>query len=190
MVYIKNKVATLRSVSNNLEASEAEFLNGQRLAAGETGESVTTGSGPTGSGSTTSWKTRANQSAEVYWVQEKIGMQTLATKQPTSPVQDFTPPSKSRDGNNKPPWAMQTKSSQHNTPSITGTAMSPISILAKVEQRHCQNKNPQSSINKEDRVFHRRPAAESAVGKTLNRNTNSCSSLGCQTDRCQKKNRN
>lgn len=73
---------------------------------------------------------------------------------------------------------------QHNyqsTPSSTGT---PTTIPVETGQRPVQNKNPQSRTNKEASVFQQRPAAESAVGKTLNRNTDCCSSLGCQTNRC------
>lgn len=36
--HLKSKVATLRLVSNNLQAREAEFLNAQRIAAGEIDE--------------------------------------------------------------------------------------------------------------------------------------------------------
>lgn len=38
MAHLKGREATLRSVSDNLEAREAEFLSAQRFAAGETGE--------------------------------------------------------------------------------------------------------------------------------------------------------
>lgn len=66
------------------------------------------------------------------------------------------------------------KRSQHKTPSSRVT-MSLTSIPVETGQKHVQNKNSQNRTNKKDRVFHRRPVAESAVGKTFNQNTNSCS---------------
>lgn len=51
--------------------------------------------------------------------------------------------------------------------------MSPTPSPMETGQNHIQNKTSQKRTNKEDCMLHRRAAADSTVGKILNRNTKS-----------------